>query len=83
MPLGTPRRPGWRRLARLSAAELVPTVAALAALAGTLIPDNPNPAPEPGTIQPGSVAFIDVQSGRLIGDEKAGPSVGFVSKELG
>jgi ABC-type transport system substrate-binding protein/DNA-binding SARP family transcriptional activator/streptogramin lyase len=83
MPPGTPRRPGWRRLARLSAAGLVTAVAAVAALAGTLIPGNPNPGAGPGTIQPGSVAFIDAQSGRLVGDVPAGPSVGFVRTGLG
>ena len=80
MPPGTPRRPGWRRLALLSAAGLV---AAAATLAGTLVPGNPNPAAGPGTIQPGSVAFIDAQSGRLVGDVPAGPSVGFIRVGLG
>jgi len=74
------RRPGWRRLARLSAAGLV---AAVAALPGTLIHGNPNPAAESGTIQPGSVAFFDAQSGRLVGDVPAGPSVGFIRAGLG
>jgi ABC-type transport system substrate-binding protein/DNA-binding SARP family transcriptional activator/streptogramin lyase len=74
---GTPRRPGWRRSALLSAAGLV------AALAGTLIPGNPSPAAGPAAIQPGSVAFIDAQSGRLVGDVPAGPSVGFIRAGLG
>ena len=77
---GTPRRAGWRRLALLSAAGLV---AAAATLAGTLIPGNPNSAAGSGTIQPGSVAFIDAQSGRLVGDVPAGPSVGFIRAGLG
>ena len=80
MPPGTARRPDWRRVALLSAAGLV---AAAATLAGTLVPGNPNPAAGPGTIQPGSVAFIDAQSGRLIGDVPAGPSVGFIRAGLG
>ena len=80
VPPGTARRPGWRRVALLSAAGLV---AAAATLAGTLVPGNPNPAAGPGTIQPGSVAFIDAQSGRLIGDVPAGPSVGFIRAGLG
>ena len=80
VPPGTARRPGWRRVALLSAAGLV---AAAATLAGTLVPGNPNPAAGPGTIQPGSVAFIDAQSGRLVGDVPAGPSVGFVRAGLG
>jgi ABC-type transport system substrate-binding protein/DNA-binding SARP family transcriptional activator/streptogramin lyase len=79
MPPGTPRRAGWRRLALLSAAGLV---AAAATVAGTLIPGNPNSAGS-GTIQPGSVAFIDAQSGRLVGDVPAGPSVGFIRAGLG
>ena len=80
MPPGTPRRPGWRRLVLLSVAGLV---AAAATLAGTLIPGYPNPAAGSGTIQPGSVAFIDAQSGRLVGDVPAGPSVGFIRFGLG
>ena len=80
VPPGTARRPGWRRVALLSAAGLV---AAAATLAGALVPGNPNPAAGPGTIQPGSVAFIDTQSGRLIGDVPAGPSVGFIRAGLG
>ena len=80
VPPGTARRPGWRRVALLSAAGLV---AAAATLAGTLVPGNPDPAAGPGTIQPGSVAFIDAQSGRLVGDVPAGPSVGFVRAGLG
>ena len=80
VPPGTARRPGWRRAALLSAAGLV---AAAATLAGTLVPGNPNPAAGSGTIQPGSVAFIDAQSGRLIGDVPAGPSVGFIRAGLG
>ena len=80
IPPGTPRRPGWRRLALLSAAGLV---AGAATLAGTLSPGNPNPAAGSGTIQPGSVAFIDAQSGRLVGDVPAGPSVGFIRAGLG
>ena len=80
MPPGTSRRPGWRRLALLSAAGLV---AAAGALTGALIPGNPNPAAGPGAIQPGSVAFIDAQSGRLVGDVPAGPSVGFIRFGLG
>ena len=83
MPPGTPRRPGWRRLARLSVAGVVAAVAALAALAGTLVPGSPNPGAGSGTIQPGSVAFIDAQSGRLVGDVPAGPSVGFIRTGLG
>jgi DNA-binding SARP family transcriptional activator len=79
MPLGRPRRPGWRRLALLSVAGLV---AAAATLAGALIPGYPNPAAGPGAIQPGSVAFIDAQSGRLVGDVPAGPSVGFIRAGL-
>jgi virginiamycin B lyase len=67
-------------LSLLSAAGLV---AVAAALASTLIPGNPNPAAGSGTIQPGSVAFIDVQSGRLIGDVPAGPSVGFIRAGFG
>lgn len=80
MPPGTPRRPGWRRLALLSVAGLV---AAAAVLAGTLSPANPAPVAEPGMIQPGSVAFIDAQSGRLVGDVPAGPSVGFIRAGFG
>ena len=34
-------------------------------------------------IQPGSVAFIDARSGRLVGDVPAGPGVGFVRSGLG
>jgi streptogramin lyase len=34
-------------------------------------------------IQPGSVAFIDAQSGRLVGDVPAGPSVGFIRVGFG
>jgi DNA-binding SARP family transcriptional activator/DNA-binding beta-propeller fold protein YncE len=75
-----PRRPGRRRLALLSAAGVV---AVAATLAGTLTPGNPNSAPGSGTIQPGSVAFLDAQSGRLVGDVPAGPSVGFVRAGLG
>ena len=80
MPPGTPRRAGWRRLALLSAAGLV---AAAATLGGTLIPGNPNSAAGSGMIQPGSVAFIDAQSGRLVGDVPAGPSVGFIRAGFG
>ena len=80
MPPGTPRRPGLRRLALLSAAGFA---AAAATLAGTLMPGNPNPAVGSGTIQPGSVAFLDAQSGRLVGDVPAGPSVGFIRFGLG
>jgi len=80
IPPGTPRRSGWRRLALLPAAGLV---AAATAMAGTLIPGNPTPAAASGTIQPGSVAFIDAQSGRLVGDVPAGPSVGFIRAGLG
>jgi ABC-type transport system substrate-binding protein/DNA-binding SARP family transcriptional activator len=79
-PSRTPRRPGWRRLALWSVAGLV---AAAAVLAGTLVPANPDTAAGPGTIQPGSVAFIDAQSGRLVGDVPAGPSVGFIRAGLG
>jgi len=80
MPSGTPRRPGWRRLALLSVAGLV---AAAAVLAGTLVPASPDAAAGPVMIQPGSVAFIDAQSGRLLGDVPAGPSVGFIRAGLG
>jgi ABC-type transport system substrate-binding protein/DNA-binding SARP family transcriptional activator/streptogramin lyase len=80
MPPGTPRRPGRRRLALLSAAGFV---AAAATMAGTLMPGNPNPPPGSATIQPGSVAFLDAQSGRLVGDVPAGPSVGFIRFGLG
>ena len=80
MPPGTPRRPGRRRLALLSVAGFV---AAAATLAGTLMPGNPNPAVGSATIQPGSVAFLDAQSGRLVGDVPAGPSVGFIRFGLG
>ena len=80
VPPATPRRPGRRRLSLLSAAGLV---AAAAALAGTLIPGNPNPAAGSTTIQPGSVAFIDARSGQLVGDVPAGPSVGFIRAGLG
>ena len=80
MPPGTPRRPGWRRLALLSVAGLV---AGVAVLAGTLSPANPDPPAGPGMIQPGSVAFIDAQSGRLVGDAPACPSVGFVRVGFG
>jgi ABC-type transport system substrate-binding protein/DNA-binding SARP family transcriptional activator len=79
-PPGTPRRAGRRRLALLSAAGVV---AVAATLAGTLMPGNPNSAAGSGTIQPGSVAFLDAQSGRLVGDVPAGPSVGFVRAGLG
>ena len=80
MPPGTPGRPGWRRLALLSVAGLV---AGAAVLAGTLSPANPDPPVGPGMIQPGSVAFIDAQSGRLVGDVPAGPSVGFIRVGFG
>ena len=80
LPPGTPRRSGRRRLSLLSAAGLV---AVATALASTLIPGNPNQAAGSATIQPGSVAFIDAQSGRLVGDVPAGPSVGFIRAGLG
>jgi ABC-type transport system substrate-binding protein/DNA-binding SARP family transcriptional activator len=79
-PPGTSRRRGWRRLALPSAAGLV---AAAAVLAGTLVAANPDAAAGPEVIQPGSVAFIDAQSGRLVGDVPAGPSVGFIRAGFG
>ncbi|HEY1004472.1 MAG TPA: AfsR/SARP family transcriptional regulator, partial [Streptosporangiaceae bacterium] len=79
-PPGMPRRrPGRRRRALLSAVGLL---AAAGALAGTMVSGYPSPAAA-GMIQPGSVAFIDAQSGRLVGDVPAGPSVGFVRAGLG
>lgn len=80
VPSATPRRPGWRRLSLLYAAGLV---VAAAALLSAVIPASPNPAAEPETVQPGSVAFIDARSGHLVGDVPAGPSVGFVRGGLG
>ena len=58
-------------------------VAVAATVAGTLSPANPDPPAGPGMIQPGSVAFIDAQSGRLVADVPAGPSVGFIRAGLG
>jgi ABC-type transport system substrate-binding protein/DNA-binding SARP family transcriptional activator/streptogramin lyase len=82
-PPVTARRPGRRRLSLLSAAVLVAAAATLVGTVGTLIPGNPNPASGSMTLQPGSVAFIDAQSGRLVGDVPAGPSVGFIRAGLG
>ena len=76
---GKPRRPGWRRLLLLSAAGLL---AVAAALVSVPISGSRNPA-APGMIQPGSVAFLDARSGRVVGDLPAGPGVGFVRSGLG
>jgi DNA-binding SARP family transcriptional activator/ABC-type transport system substrate-binding protein len=77
---GPPRRPGRRRWALVSVAGLLGVAVAVAS---ALIPGNQNPAAGPGMIRPGSVAFIDARSGRLVGDVPVGPSVGFVRSGLG
>jgi len=77
---GKPRRPGGRRLVPLSVAGLLGVAVALVIV---LIPGNPSPAAGLGMIRPGSVAFIDARSGRLVGDMPAGPSVGLVRSGLG
>jgi ABC-type transport system substrate-binding protein/streptogramin lyase len=77
---GRPRRSARRRVALLSVAGLL---GAGAVLASTLSPANPNQAAAPSMVQPGSVAFVDAHSGRLVGDLPAGPSVGFVRGGLG
>jgi DNA-binding SARP family transcriptional activator/ABC-type transport system substrate-binding protein/DNA-binding beta-propeller fold protein YncE len=76
---GKPRRRGRRRSLLLSAAGLLGVAAALVSV---LMPGSRNPA-APGMIQPGSVAFIDARSGRLVGDVPASPGVGFVRSGLG
>ena len=75
---GKPRRPQRRRLL-LAAAGLLAVVAALVSVP---ISGSRNPA-APGMIQPGSVAFLDARSGRIVGDLPAGPGVGFVRSGLG
>ena len=75
---GKPRRPQRRRLL-LAAAGLL---AVAAALVSVPISGSRNPA-APGMIQPGSVAFLDARSGRVVGDLPAGPGVGFVRSGLG
>jgi DNA-binding SARP family transcriptional activator/ABC-type transport system substrate-binding protein/DNA-binding beta-propeller fold protein YncE len=77
---GKPRRRGRRRSLLLSAAGLL---AVAAALVSVPISGSRNPAAGPGMIQPGSVAFIDARSGRLVGDVPASPGVGFVRSGLG
>ena len=76
---GKPRRPGRRRSLLLSAAGLL---AVAAALVSVPMSGSRNPA-APGMIQPGSVAFIDARSGRVVGDVPAAPGVGFVRSGLG
>ena len=74
---GKPRR---RRLLLLSVAGFLGVAAVLVSVP---ISRSRNPAAGPGMIQPGSVAFIDARSGRLVGDVPAGPGVGFVRSGLG
>jgi ABC-type transport system substrate-binding protein len=69
-----------RRGPLLSAAALL---AVVAAISGVLASGSRNPAVGAGMIQAGSVAFIDADTGRLVGDVAAGPSVGFVRSGLG
>ena len=76
---GKPRPPQRRRLLLLAAAGLL---AVAAALVSVPISESRNPA-APGMIQPGSVAFLDARSGRVVGDLPAGPGVGFVRSGLG
>jgi DNA-binding SARP family transcriptional activator/ABC-type transport system substrate-binding protein/streptogramin lyase len=68
------------RVPLLSAAALLTVVAALS---GVLASGTRNPAVGAGMVQAGSVAFIDADTGRLVGDVAAGPSVGFVRSGLG
>jgi ABC-type transport system substrate-binding protein/streptogramin lyase len=79
-PSGKPRRRGRRRLVLFSAAGLLGVAAVLV---NVPISGSQHPAAGPGRIQPGSVAFIDAGSGRLVGDVPAGPGVGFVRSGLG
>ena len=76
---GKPRRRGRRRSLLLSAAGLLGVAAALVSVP---MSGSRNPA-APGMIQPGSVAFIDARSGRIVGDVPASPGVGFVRSGLG
>jgi hypothetical protein len=81
---------GDRAVRKATAARAAPLVAALRgwapgcrrALVSVPMSGSRNPA-APGMIQPGSVAFIDARSGRLVGDVPASPGVGFVRSGLG
>jgi DNA-binding SARP family transcriptional activator/ABC-type transport system substrate-binding protein len=72
------RRPGRRRLLLLSAAGCLAVTAVLVS-----VPISGSPPSAPGMIQPGSVAFLDARSGRVVGDLQAAPGVGFVRSGLG
>lgn len=77
---GPSRRSSRRRISLLWAAGMAGVVAAGL---GALLAANPQPPAGPEMIQPGSVAFLDAASGRLVGDMPTSPNVGFVRGGLG